>query len=108
MSTTHLHSSGQKPQDTGWTKTRYSRHIRNAVNWEIKDRTLCEGKKKQADCVFVAWVNSPAGASGGGFESPGRVFEIKKNTVPKKKNSANYAQNIPITGSQAKVKHCTF
>ncbi|KAG7226925.1 hypothetical protein INR49_022220 [Caranx melampygus] len=38
---------------------------------------------------------SPAGASGGGFE-----MQKNKNTVPKKKNSANCAQNISIVGSR--------
>lgn len=37
---------------------------------------------------MAGMLNSPAGASGGGFESPGRVFEMKKKNPklsPKRK-----------------------
>lgn len=75
-----FYSSSQRTQDTGWTKTRCCGNIRNAVNREIEDSRLCEDGWL---CLFVAWVwtgmlKYPACASGGGSESPGRVFEIKK------------------------------
>lgn len=96
-------SSSQRTQDLGWTPS-CSGNIRNAMSREMESRMLYEAS--DFVCLWPEFgqeCSSPAGASGGGFE-----MQKNKNTVRKKNDSANCAQNISIVGSQDKVKHCTF